>query len=651
MNLQIWTQDMDQFIWSLLESTTTALESLTIDARGARASDVILSDGAPLKHLSLEDISLNFDSERLSGLVILSLYGSAVPHSLEDLIQVLEGAAAQLEELSIGHSSSGAAYRPSSSITFPRLKNIKLEEISNSYSTALVATIYAPACSKIRVQESDFQNHGPSEILDAAIWKPGNNQVAAFLGLDSGSEPRALQIFIVVEWSKALEQLGQRTASPSWSEMETREDWVCPRLRSIMLCIPGEEDKCALHVAALRSLVQKRWSGAGSGLAPGNQPTTFSITCTRSSYEELKTVEAEIRQTLGSNADALRVAKSSLDKEADGLIFRIQVHRNVATPTYRIPAEVFEMIFKETLEITEDERRAGDVRTLLRLTEVCRHWYTTIINCPRLWTSLDSALPPNVAELVFERSRNLPILSLDWETAEEDVSDREKKQTLWMVHNNSRRFKSMSFKIQDEDTKDIWLLLESETTALESLEVDAYVIGGNDFTLSRGTPLKYLSLDDVSFGFRTQRLLGLVTLRLYRSAVPHSVKKLIRVLGGAAAQLEELTICNFESKEQYRPTSSITFPRLEEIEIKEVSGCYSSALLATIYAPACSDIRVEEYDFPDHDSSEISDAAIWKPGNPQVAAFLGLDSGPEPRPLQIFIAADRETIRINVKEQ
>ncbi|KAG8892642.1 hypothetical protein FRC01_014051, partial [Tulasnella sp. 417] len=71
----------------------------------------------------------------------------------------------------------------------------------------------------------------------------------------------------------------------------------------------------------------------------------------------------------GSNVDALRVAKSSLEKEANDLIFRIQVRPNAATPTYRIPPEVFEMIFKMTSGSDGDTKP----QNLQKLMGVCRH--------------------------------------------------------------------------------------------------------------------------------------------------------------------------------------------------------------------------------------------------------------------------------------
>ncbi|KIO15324.1 hypothetical protein M407DRAFT_213377, partial [Tulasnella calospora MUT 4182] len=96
----------------------------------------------------------------------------------------------------------------------------------------------------------------------------------------------------------ALEQLSQRVGGPSWNETRTRDDWVCPNLLYITLHIPEAEEDRALHVAALLSLVQRRWSSADTGLAPATQLAKFEIICTPSSYTELLAVEAEARRII-----------------------------------------------------------------------------------------------------------------------------------------------------------------------------------------------------------------------------------------------------------------------------------------------------------------------------------------------------------------
>ncbi|KIO15325.1 hypothetical protein M407DRAFT_35125 [Tulasnella calospora MUT 4182] len=158
MDIQIHPTD-SFYISDLLESTTV-LVSLTVEvARSEFIEDefeeVVLSDGAPLKRLVLRDMPFKFDCPRLSRLVTLHLDGSAVPASLRTLIQLLSAASAHLEQLTIARAINDSQRleddcQPYSSITFPRLTELQLRDIMPLPSTKLVASIYAPVCSRLR---------------------------------------------------------------------------------------------------------------------------------------------------------------------------------------------------------------------------------------------------------------------------------------------------------------------------------------------------------------------------------------------------------------------------------------------------------------------------------------------------------------------
>ncbi|KAG8923695.1 hypothetical protein FRC00_005944 [Tulasnella sp. 408] len=694
MKFDIYSE-VDPSILPLLESTTTALESLTIDSHWTEGEGLgwfALSGGAPLKHLSLGDVSLDFDTPRLSGLVTLRLSESAVPHSLETLVQALSAVTAQLEELTISYCQWTSNYRPSSSIAFPRFAKIDLSEMETSYFTTLVAAIYAPACSHVRAIEPEWDvGDGPAELLDSVIWQPGSAQVSAFLGLNRGSESRALRIAIKVDkWGIEICVQGQgrliyefllHHPSPfgidldvseykseselqrgpsdlcigaAWSargsyELVWEGSGVCPNLRSIVLDVPRYKKGGARDVAALQSLVHKRWSGADRGEWIGFHIEVVSVPVVgcgsgnkyliaaasyRSCNPSLGVIPLE---RLVSNVDALRVAKLHLDQGADKSIHRIQIYRNSVASIHQIPAEVFELI----LHKATDGKATESVLRLWTLMSVCRHWHNTIVNCPRLWTRLDPDLPVEVTRLIIKRSKGLPVLSLRWpfytETKDftrqdsdyesEDLTDQDK---VWkIVRQNSTRFRSMKFLIWSKDGLQIRSLLESTNTALESLTIYSYYTrhgGLGPFALSHGPPLKHLSLRDISFNFDTPRLSGLVTLRLTGSAVPRSLETLVQVLSAAAAHLEELTIFDSKWTDDYRPSSSITFPRLTKLDLSEITASYCTTLVAAIYAPACYDIRAIELEDDGYGPAELLDATIWRPGSTQVWSNGGLRS-------------------------
>ncbi|KAG9047248.1 hypothetical protein FS837_002721 [Tulasnella sp. UAMH 9824] len=366
-------------------------------------------------------------------------------------------------------------------------------------------------------------------------------------------------------------------------------------------------------------------------------------------------------ERLVSNVDALRVATSHLDQGAGKSIRRIQVYRNSVASIHRIPAEVFELI----LHKATDENAVESARTLYTLMSVCRHWHSTIVSCPRLCTRLDPDLPVEVARLVIERSKSLPILSLRWYTyargqgsADEDSDEAEdftNQDEVWeVVRQNFERFRSMSLIIYSQDGLQIRSLLESTNTALESLHIDSYHINQGargPLALSDGPPLKHLSLRATSFNFDTPRLSELVTLRLSYSAVPRSLKTLVQVLSATAAQLEELTISDFLWMDDYRPSSSITFPRLAKLDLSNITVTYCTTLVATIYAPACSHVRAIESHQDLKGPAKSLDAVIWQPGSTQVAAFLGLDSRSEPHAFRITIKVVKKGVEICVQDR
>ncbi|KIO27151.1 hypothetical protein M407DRAFT_243426 [Tulasnella calospora MUT 4182] len=139
--------------------------------------------------------------------------------------------------------------------------------------------LYFPSSFAIGLSFRDYTFQ--DDPLDLMVW---NGRIAA-LDLSDYATCRS-----------ALEQLGQRVAVPSCKETRTRDDWMYPNLLSIRLRIPETKEERAAHVAALLSLVQRRWSSADTGFAPAAQPAKFDISCTPSSYTELQAVETEVQR-------------------------------------------------------------------------------------------------------------------------------------------------------------------------------------------------------------------------------------------------------------------------------------------------------------------------------------------------------------------
>ncbi|KAG9034259.1 hypothetical protein FS837_002251 [Tulasnella sp. UAMH 9824] len=351
---------------------------------------------------------------------------------------------------------------------------------------------------------------------------------------------------------------------------------------------------------------------------------------------------------LATNAKALGLAKSYLNKEADDLISRIQNYRNLAAPINRLPEEILVMI----LETFAASRTVHDTLQLLR---IGRRWYRAIVSSPQLWTRLDSTLPPKIARLVVERSNDLPILSFDWNTADGQGYQNKRKEILEIALQNSTRFTLMKFQVSSSDPIEIRPLLKAATPMLKTLTVEvgkgsvARGAGLGAFVISDGVSLKHLALHDTSLNFDSPRLSGLITLSLYRSAVPTSVSTLLQVLS-ATQRLEELALGeNGRIGQPVAPGPQVTLGHLKELKIEDITNHYCAALLSSICTPVCSCVYVR--DSRRREGTDTLDPLIWQSGNTQTATLLGLDQQSDTRVLGISITAKYGVVVIQVREQ
>ncbi|KAG8938370.1 hypothetical protein FRC00_000222, partial [Tulasnella sp. 408] len=327
-------------------------------------------------------------------------------------------------------------------------------------------------------------------------------------------------------------------------------------------------------------------------------------------------------EQLATHVELLRSAKTHLNNEADELISHIQHRRNLAAPIHRLPPEIFGTILEN---FAADGKLDGE-HGLLPLLNVGRLWYSAITNSPRLWTSLDAALPSKIARLVIDRSNNLPILSLDWNTTK-GYDEENHEKILELAIQNSTRLKSMELQVLSHNPLEVWPLLESPTPALEALtvEVDKDTApdedGFGEFVLSEGAPLRRLVLHDVSLNFDSPRLSGLITLSLYRSAVPTSLNTLLQVLS-ATQRLEWLALGDKgRIEEALAPDRQVTLDHLKTLRIENITNKYCAAFLISIYTPVCSYVHVGDSFW--RDDTDLLDPLIWQPGNTQTAALLG----------------------------
>ncbi|KAG9039315.1 hypothetical protein FS837_001020 [Tulasnella sp. UAMH 9824] len=195
----------------ILEARTPALETLQIriESYGTNTGFNLpfdqfgLPEGPPLKHLSLRAVATPLDCPRLSNLITLTLSRSSVPRSPEELLQFISSSQ-QLEVLDIqdvenSHGNIIGEAGESAPVVLQHLKKLVLSMVPSVYIAAILASIYTPSCSHIVVRDrmTDGRTAVMLELLDAVIWRPGNNQAAALTGRP-GLEPEKSTLIVKV---------------------------------------------------------------------------------------------------------------------------------------------------------------------------------------------------------------------------------------------------------------------------------------------------------------------------------------------------------------------------------------------------------------------------------------------------------------------
>ncbi|KAG8924009.1 hypothetical protein FRC01_012055 [Tulasnella sp. 417] len=198
MEIELRQEDSFDSIRRLLDAPTTALESLRLQAdkyghvqSGDGLGRFVLSEGAPLLHLDLHHVSLNYDSPRFSGLVTLRLDKSALPVSVEVLVRMLS-IASHLEHLELSRPTrmrrvEQGVWPPPRLINLPCLTYFTMSDIPRSYCAALLSSIYAPT-PRCYIEVEDKSFNDSVEQLDAILWQPGSSQMAALLGANDDSD-------------------------------------------------------------------------------------------------------------------------------------------------------------------------------------------------------------------------------------------------------------------------------------------------------------------------------------------------------------------------------------------------------------------------------------------------------------------------------
>ncbi|KAG8913082.1 hypothetical protein FRC01_004751, partial [Tulasnella sp. 417] len=343
-------------------------------------------------------------------------------------------------------------------------------------------------------------------------------------------------------------------------------------------------------------------------------------------YSGIESTDALPIWCLATVGETLKAAKARMNQRVDQLIAHLSHRWNLASLIHRLPSEVLAMVFREF------EPYSPGHTHLLDLLLVCRVWYDTIMGSPELWGSFAAYTPHNIARLIIDRSKTLP-LSVDWNTGVKAPISRDSSKVFGLAIENSMRIKSLDVDVLTRNDSGLRRLLEGPTPILETLRVvtGGFVVGETtvgdpDFVLSDGSHLEHLSLRHITTLLDSPRLSNLMTLSLETSAVPDSLQLLLGILSGSQ-RLEVLHIRDKErSLEEYQAEDQVVLPHLRELVLSQVANIYVAAFLASVYTPSCSHIEIKDRNIimaSDSEAVGALDAVIWQPGNEQAAVLVG----------------------------
>lgn len=350
---------------------------------------------------------------------------------------------------------------------------------------------------------------------------------------------------------------------------------------------------------------------------------------------------------------------------------RMQHLRNLASPIHQLPLDILAIILKGFPVWSPSE----ETTSLLDLLTVGRAWRDAILNLPQLWTAFPLDIPPKLAPLVLERSKNLPLTItclpmpvwkyLDLEDNEEiqersqAINDIEEMKLLpgplEDVLREADRWRTIDFTLSCGLYESVEKLLEAPTPALEVLRVavkyPAFARTMGPFALSPGSQLKELTLYRVCISWNSPRFDGLITLNLGGTNNGPSIKQFLRILSHSP-RLEHLSLESLRPPEYGASSSSpwssgpIILDCLQTIKVIRSGTKYISALLSSAQFPRSRWVHLWD-GFPGGRMSDL-DAKIWSVGNEQTAAALGLSmANAERRRLNIVL----EVNGINFKNQ
>ncbi|KAG8916401.1 hypothetical protein FRC01_003174 [Tulasnella sp. 417] len=249
---------------------------------------------------------------------------------------------------------------------------------------------------------------------------------------------------------------------------------------------------------------------------------------------------------------------------------------NAALSIHTLPAEVFvQVIHLHMLDLLDSEGYTkGYNKHLINLSGVCLYWHNLIRDSPPLWTRLDLSDPPEVVEIVLQRSSSHPldvILDPPAYQSEPEAAALANFQSISGPTNSCRdRWRSMVIDVSSPWVEAVFAGLREPAPNLEKLSFSDCdtIASSQEFDLFGGYAprLTDLNLNGVSIRWQSEVLHNLTDLALSWIHFP-STDAILHALSHSPL-LENLRIIMCTTQLQATPSSpSVRLPQLVSLDV------------------------------------------------------------------------------------
>ncbi|KDQ10786.1 hypothetical protein BOTBODRAFT_35896, partial [Botryobasidium botryosum FD-172 SS1] len=302
---------------------------------------------------------------------------------------------------------------------------------------------------------------------------------------------------------------------------------------------------------------------------------------------------ASIDQELGILAKVRDGVTAAVQAYFQNRMFVLTTCRNRLAPIYRLPNEIYLVIF-ELAHAATLEQKGGPAKaearsfTARNISQVSRLWRQIAIKAPQLWTAID--IPnPVLVDAHASRSAHLP-LNLRFQhfgrsspSAGGSLTPYEKKVQECMGSFILHAGRVQSIVLKDVQPGVFKPLLSTAVPQLRRLDLSMdHEVAAPPKPFTRKFPLlRHLQLHKVYISLTSSLYADLTALELDKITFPEPVHHFIRALS-ACPMLRSLYLISVIFTSSMEAPDVVDLPRLKNIEFHGLRSCEWSTILASI---------------------------------------------------------------------